>query len=355
MLERFFPSLTSKTGLSPGTVIHVGDKPEKKPRIRLVQYSENSLETRLDVPLAACPLHQDLRAGTWLHIEGLHDTTLITEFGNRYALHPLVLEDLVNTGHQPKLEDLEDYLFIIIKAFDYDDLNQEVIPIQVNLLFNKEVVFSFQEGDRYLFASVDRRIQNNKGRIRRKKGDYLAYVLLDTIVDNYFEIFEKIGDRIETLEEEVLDNDHPASMHKIHALKREVAVMKKSIWPLRELLTRLLNVDPQFREPENEKYFRDLHDHITQLTEVIEVFRETLSGIRDLYLAMVSNKMNEIMKVLTIIATIFIPLTFIAGVYGMNFKYMPELEWRWGYFGIMALMLSCAIGMGLYFRNKKWL
>lgn len=355
MLERFFPSRTSKTGLPPGSIIHIGDKTTTKPRIRSIQYSASSFSENDNIALASCPARNEMLPVTWLHFDGLHDTSLVADFGVRYDIHPLALEDLVNTGHRPKIEDLDEYVFIVITAFGYDDESLEVVPNHVNILFNREVVFSFQEGDQYLFSSVNKRIETDKGRMRRKEADYLAYVLLDTIIDNYFEVFDKIGERIEELEEEVIDNEIHSSMNKIHDLKREVAVLKKAIWPLREVVSRLEKADQEIIDESNEKYFRDLYDHVVQLIDVVDVFGDVLNGIRDLYLSMVSNRMNEIMKVLTIIATIFIPLTFVAGVYGMNFKYMPELEWRWGYFTAMGIMFLCAAGMVLYFRKKRWL
>ncbi len=355
MLERFFPSRTAKSGLPPGSIVHLGEKPEKKPCLSFTQYSGTSLTESPDVSLGLCPTDAELRPVTWIHLDGLHNTDLITQLGTRYDFHSLVLEDIVNTGHRPKLEELEDYIYIVIKSIDYDEQSEEVVPSQVNILFNRSAVFSFQESGAEFFTGIKRRLRNDKGKIRKKAGDYLAYALLDTIVDNYFAVVEKVGDRLENLEDAVLAHSAGSAMEEIHAFKLEVDILKRSIWPLREVVSHLEKLGRDFIEENNTKYFRDLYDHIIHLIDMIEILRDRILSLRDLNLAMISNKMNEIMKVLTVISTIFIPLTFIAGIYGMKFKYMPELEWRWGYFAVIAAMFACAAAMGLYFRTRKWM
>jgi magnesium transporter len=236
----------------------------------------------------------------------------------------------------------------------YDDELKEIKGEQVSLILSENFVLSFQERPGDIFDLIRERLRNAKGRIRKMGADYLAYALVDAVVDQYFVILEKVGERIEELEESLTRNTKPETMQEIHRLKREMIYLRKSIWPLRESISGLEKSESALINKATLKYLRDVYDHTIQIIDTVETFRDMLSGMHDTYLTNISNRMNEIMKVLTIIATIFIPMTFIAGIYGMNFKFMPELEWRWGYLAVWVVLVSVALIMVVYFKRKKW-
>jgi len=270
-------------------------------------------------------------------------------------LHPLILEDIVNTEQRPKMEDFEQYIFVVLKMLQYNEKEDEIIAEQVSLILGSNFVISFQETEGDIFDPIRDRIRNSKGRIRKMGADYLAYALLDAVVDNYFTILEKIGEKIETVEEELVANPIPETLQIIHTMKREMIFLRKSVWPLREVVGGLQRAESALIQESTGIYLRDVYDHTIQVIDTIETFRDMISGMLDIYMSSVSNKMNEVMKVLTIFAAIFIPLTFIAGIYGMNFQYMPELEWQLGYFAVLLIMLLVAVSLLVYFRKKKWL
>lgn len=353
MIDRIFQEFSRKSGMPPGSVVLVGEKPDQPTIIKYFYYSEKEYTEHEYQKVADLPEDSETTGVKWVHINGIHHPTLLEELGIKCNFHPLVLEDIANTGHRPKLDDWDDYLFLIVKALTYDEETSLVMPDHFCIICLENKVFSFQESGPDLFPLLRERIRNGKGRIRGKKADYLVYALLDTIVDGYFFMLEKIGDRIEELEEFILEENTDETFHKIHALKRETTVIRKSIWPLRDIISRLEKND-WFIEDNTRYYLRDVHDHAIQSIDIVETFRDMLSSLHEVSLSFTSNRMNEIMKVLTIIATIFIPLTFIVGVYGMNFHYMPELEWRWGYFAVLFIMFLIASLMGYYFKIKKW-
>ena len=300
------------------------------------------------------PPPPDGEAVTWIHIDGLQDIRLLEQMGVVFGLHPLTLEDILNTEQRPKSEDHGDYLYIVLRLF-HEDAGGGLVPEQVSIVFGRNWLISLQEKEGKLLDPIRERLRNEKGRLRKAGADYLAHALLDAIVDSYFVILDKFGEKIENLEEALIGRPSPETLRAIQALKREMILLRKSVWPLREMIGGLGRSDsPLIREP-SVIYFRDVYDHAVQVIDTIETYRDMLSGMLDIYLSSISNRMNEIMKVLTIIATVFMPLTFLAGVYGMNFKYMPELEWRWGYFALWGVMIVIAIFMLIYFRRKKWL
>jgi magnesium transporter len=279
----------------------------------------------------------------------------VEKIGTHFGIHPLIMEDILHTGQRPKGEDLGDYLFIVLKMIYHDEEKDEVIGEQLSLILGPNYVISFQEREGDVFNPIRERIRNAKGRIRKAGADYLAYVLVDAIVDHYFAILEELGGTIESLEEELVTNPRPETLQTIHTLKRELIFLRKSVWPLREVISGLEREEsPLITEPTG-IYLRDVYDHTIQVIDTIETYRDMVSGMLDIYLSSLSNRMNEVMKVLTMIATIFIPLTFIAGIYGMNFKFMPELEWHWGYPMALVVMLLIVGSMFIYFRRKKWL
>jgi len=344
-----------KAGLPPGTLVHIGEKKTEHVRITLIDYNEENVQEGVVEKVEECFPFKEMPTVTWINIDGLHSIETIEKIGKHFELHPLILEDILNTGQRPKCEDYEKCLFMVLKMLRYNDEDNSVRSEQVSLVLGQNFVISFQEAVGDVFEQVRDRIRNAKGRIRKMAADYLAYTLIDSIVDNYFLILERIGEQIESMEEELIAKPSDKTVRMIHSLKRELIFLRKSVWPLRELINSLQKTESSLITDSTEPYLRDVYDHTIQVIDTIESFRDMVSGMLDIYLSSISNQMNAVMKVLTIIATIFIPLTFIAGIYGMNFKYMPELEWRWGYGLVLLVMIAIAVIMLIYFRRKKWL
>jgi magnesium transporter len=297
----------------------------------------------------------NLSGVTWLDIDGVYQTEILAAVAEHANLHPLVVEDIHNTYQRPKAEEYEDYLYIVLKMISWNETAMEVRAEQVSMILGGGFVLSFKEDPGDIFDPIRIRIREGKGRICKSGADYLAYALLDQVVDNYFLVLENLAEQIEELEEELITKPGTATLQSIHHLKRELIFLRKSVWPLREAISNLERGESPLIKTETLIYLRDVYDHTIQVIDTIETFRDMVSGMLDIYLSSVSNRMNEVMKVLTVIATIFIPLTFISGVYGMNFTYMPELQWRWGYFIIWGVMIVTAIGMLIYFKRKGWL
>lgn len=344
-----------KAGLSPGALVHVGTKSTDKTRITVIDYDENNFQERGVKKVEECFPFKDKPTVTWVNIDGLHELDVIEKIGKHFDVHSLVLEDIVTTTQRPKIEDFDSYVYIVLNMLQYDEKRSEVNPEQISLILGPNFVISFQETVGDIFDPLRDRIRNGKGRIRKMGPDYLAYSLLDAIVDNYFTVLEKLGDNIEDLEEELVADPRPETMHSIHALKKEMIFLRKSVWPLREVISGLQRTESPLIQDSTAIYLRDVYDHTIQVIDTVETFRDMISGMLDTYLSSISNRMNEVMKVLTIFAAIFIPLTFIAGVYGMNFEYMPELKWRWGYYMVWLVMIAVSGTMLLYFKRKKWL
>ena len=352
---KLFRKTSKRAGLSPGTLVHDGDKKVEKAKITIIDYDAAQFQEKEVETIEECFPFRDTPTITWINIDGLHEVQIIEKIGKHFSIHPLILEDILHTGQRPKMEDFEDHIFLVVKMFYYDEKDNEIKMEQVSLLLGSNFVISFQEREGDIFNSIRERIRNHKGRIRRMKADYLGYALLDTIVDNYFIILEKIGENIENMEEELVTRPTPETLQTIHNLKRELIVLRKSIWPLREVVNSLERGESPLINEATGVYLRDVYDHTIQVIDTIETFRDMVSGMLDIYLSSISNKMNEVMKVLTIIATIFIPLTFVAGIYGMNFEFMPELKWHWGYFAALLVMAAVAVFMVFFFRRKRWL
>jgi magnesium transporter len=352
---RLFKRTANKVGLPPGSLVHIGDKRIEKVKITIIDYDEMRFEEREVDVVEKCYPFKDTPTVTWINIDGIHEADTIEKIGKHYDIHPLVLEDIMNSVQRPKMEDLEHYVFVILKMLFYDEKAREILSEQVSLILGSNFVITFQEKEGDVFNPVRDRLRMAKGRIRKMKADYLAYCLLDTIVDHYFIVLEKMGEGIESLEEELVADPTPETLQTIHILKRELIFLRRSVWPLREAVTGLERGESVLIHESTGIYLRDVYDHTIQIIDTIETFRDMVSGMLDVYLSSISNKMNEVMKVLTIIATIFIPLTFIAGIYGMNFEYIPELKWHWGYIASLFLMGIIALIMVLYFRRKRWL
>ncbi|MBU0567414.1 magnesium/cobalt transporter CorA [bacterium] len=353
-MSRFIKKRSKKAGLPPGSLVHIGERKTEKTRITIIDYDRVQLQEEEAGSIEECFSFKDKPTVSWINIDGLHQIEIIEKMGRHFNLHSLVLEDIVNTGQRPKMEDFEDYIFIVLKMLYYDQKGG-IKTEQVSLILGPNFVISFQEQEGDVFNPIRERIRKAKGRIRKMGADYLAYALMDTIVDNYFIILERLGEEIEDMEEELLTNPTTETLQKIHFLKREMILLRKSTWPLRELINGLERTESPLIQESTDVYLRDVYDHTIQVIDTVETFRDMISGMLDIYLSSISNKMNEVMKVLTIIATIFIPLTFLAGVYGMNFRYMPELEWHGGYFVVLLVMAAVGMSMVIYFRKKRWL
>jgi magnesium transporter len=335
--------------------VYIGKKKTEKVKITCIDYYGDYFQEKQVETIDGVFPFSNTSTATWINLDGIHQLDNIEKIGKHFKIHPLVLEDIMNTGQRPKMEDFGDYLFIVLKMLHYDEEEDETKTEQVSLVLSSKFVISFQENEGDVFDSVRERIRTDRGRIRKMGVDYLAYSLIDAIVDNYFMVLEKIGEKIEDIEDELVKNPTPEVLHTIHRLKRELIFLRKSVWPLREVISRLERWESSLIDKSIDIYLRDVYDHTIQVIDALETFRDMLSGMLDIYLSSVSNRMNEVMKVLTIIATIFIPLTLIAGIYGMNFRYMPELESSWGYPMVYMIMLAIGAVMLVYFRRKKWL
>jgi magnesium transporter len=354
-MPKIFKKRSEKGGLPPGTLVYVGEKKVEKVTITVFDYDRERYEEKELKYITECFPYRDRPSVTWINIAGIHQVDMMEKMGNHFGIHPLVIEDILNTAQRPKMDDMDDYLFFVLKMLNYKEGDDEIDAEQISIILGQNVVLSFQERAGDVFEPIRERIRKNKGRIRRMGADYLAYTLVDSIVDTYFTILEKIGERIEFLDEELIENPSAQTLQEIHRLKRGMIFLRKSIWPLREVISELERGESSLIKETTGIYLRDVYDHTIQIIDTVETSRDMISGILDVYLSSISNKMNEVMKVLTIIATIFIPLTFLAGLYGMNFEYMPELKWQLGYFAVLLLMAIIGIGLVGYFRKKKWL
>lgn len=353
-MQRFIKKRSKKVGLPPGTLVHIGEKKIGKVRITVIDYDKANFEEKEIKTIEECFQFKDKTTVTWINIDGIHDIEIIEKIGKHFDLHSLILEDIVNTEQRPKIEDFGDYIFIVLKMLYYNEKEDGIQAEQVSLIVGSNFVISFQEKEGDVFDPIRERIKSGKGRIRKMGADYLTYTLIDTIVDNYFISLEKLGEKVESMEEELVTNPTPETLRTIHHLKREMIFLRKSVWPLRDVVNRLERGESTLIHESTDIYLRDVYDHTIQVIDTIETSRDILSGMLDIYLSSISNRMNQVMKVLTIVATIFIPLTFIAGVYGMNFKYLPELGWKWSYPLVLLGMVFIGVSMLVYFRRKKW-
>jgi magnesium transporter len=354
-MQKLIKKRSRKAGLPPGTLVHIGEKKADTPKITVMDYDETHFQEKEIKTIEECFLFKNKPTVTWINIDGLHQVEILEKLGECYGLHPLVLEDILNTDQRPKMEDYGEYLYIVLRMLNYNDKSSEIESEQISLVLGPNFVFSFQEREGDTFNPIRDRIRNSKGRIRKMGADHLAYTLLDSIIDNYFIILEKLGEKIEFLEEEVITRPTPETLQTVHHLKREMIFLRKGVWPLREVISGLERGESSLIKESTRIYLRDVYDHTIQTIDTIETYRDMVSGMLDIYLSSISNRLNAVMKVLTIIATIFMPLTFLAGIYGMNFKYMPELEWRWGYPAVWFAVVLISVSMLIYFRKKRWL
>jgi len=354
-MKKFTRKRSKKVGLPPGALVHVGEKREEKVRITIIDYDKAQFQEKEAETVEECFPFKDKPTVTWINVDGIHQPEIVKQLGDCFGMHPLVLEDILNTDQRPKMEDFGNYIYTVLKMLYYDEKSNEMIIEQISLVLGSNFVISFQEKMGDVFNPIRERIKSDKGRVRKMGADYLAYALTDAIVDNYFTILEKIGEKVEFLEEELVAKPKPETLQAIHNLKRDLIFLRKSVWPLREVISGLERGESSLIDASTKLYLRDVYDHTIQVIDTVETLRDMVSGMLDIYLSSISNKMNEVMKVLTIIATIFIPLTFIAGIYGMNFAFMPELGLPWSYPLILLVMVGVGILMLIYFRRKKWI
>ncbi|MDY7011626.1 MAG: magnesium/cobalt transporter CorA [Planctomycetota bacterium] len=354
-MRKLIRSRSKKRGLPPGTPVYTGEKKPEAVRITVMDYDGEQFLEKPFKKVEDCFVFKDKPSVTWINISSIHDETLVRTLSERFGLHPLVQEDILNADQRPKMEDYADYIYLVLKMLQWDGENGEILIEQVSLIIGSNFVISFQEREGDVFDPIRDRIRTGKGRIRKMGADYLAYSLIDAIVDGYFIVLEKLGDKIEEIENELISTPSQKTLQEIHKLKRESLFIRKSIWPLREVAHGMGRAESSLISDATGLYLRDVYDHTVQVIDTMETFRDMLAGMLDTYLSSLSNRMNEVMKVLTIMASIFIPLTFIAGIYGMNFEHMPELKWVWAYPVALAMMLVIAAGMIVYFRKKKWL
>lgn len=352
-MQRFIYNQSENIGLPPGTVRETAAS-SRTVEITLTDYSLQHCHEKLVQHIEECLPFQQSPSVTWINLEGVNPS-VIKSLNGHFQIHPLVSEDIMHSGQRPKMEVYDQYIFIVLKMIYFQDGTDEITDEQVSLILGPGYVMSFQEKPGDVFGPIRRRIREGKGRIRGEGADYLAYSLLDAIVDNYFLVLEKRGEDLERMEEDILDESGSGVLQDIHQFKKEIIYLRKQVWPLREVISELQRSESSLITASTQVYLRNVYDHTIQVIDSIESFRDMITGMHDIYLSSISNRLNEIMKMLTMFSAIFIPMTFLAGVYGMNFKYMPELNWRWGYFGVLGLMAGITAGMIIFFKNKKWL
>jgi magnesium transporter len=340
-------------GLPPGTLVYNGKVTSERVKITLIEYNETEYFEREFYDLSECMNHVKNGMVKWMNVEGIHKTELIEAIGKHYDIHALTLEDIVHIDQRSKFEEYEHYALGVMKMITFDG---HIHAEQLSLILVGETVLSFQEpfgGD--AFDIIRTRLRQAKGRVRKLRADYLFYALIDAVVDSYFSVIEKIGDAVEEIEEEIMNNENKSSLKKLYELKRELIFLRKQVWPMRDMINSMMRSESDFISKDTHIFLRDLLDHSTRIIDTVETYRDLLSGIMDVYLSNASNRMNEVMKVLTIVSSIFIPATFIVGVYGMNFDFMPELREHYGYPIVWTIMLSIMIGQLIFFKRKKWL
>lgn len=345
---------SSKLGQPPGTLIYTGEKTYQSVRMHLMDYSSEQL-VEADQPLLEdCLRCRDTETTSWFNVDGLNDSKLVDKIGQHFGLNNLLIEDILHTSQRPKIEELGTAIYVVTRMLSLHPESGKIQSEQVSFILTKNALISFQESPGDVFDTIRLRLRSKQGRVRSKGPDYLLYVLLDAIVDNYFLVLEQTGENIEEVESKLLEDASSELMAEIYDLKRELIYIRKCVWPVREVVGRLDRGESSLIDQSSQMYLRDLYDHCIQVGDTVETFRDMLSGVQDLYLTTLSNKSNEVMKVLTIIATLFIPLTFVAGIYGMNFENMPELHWKFGYPVVWLIMLGLIGGMLAWFRKKKW-
>jgi magnesium transporter len=354
-MSKILRQMSRKSGLPPGSLTHIGEKKVEEIKISVINYDEKSYLETVDATIKECVEYKEKPGVTWINVVGIHDVETMEELSREFGLHLLILEDVMNTGQRTKSEEYDDNTLIIAKMLYYLGEEEKIIDEQISIIFGRGYIITFQESEEDVLGPIRSRIKKGAGMIRRMGADYLVYSIIDTIVDGYFSILEQIALKLEYIEEDLITNPQTEDLKAIHNLKAETTMVQKSIWPLRDILGRFEKGGSKYIDKSTLLFIRDVYDHVLQVIDTTQTFRDMLTGMIEIYMSSLSNKMNEVMKVLTIIATIFIPLSFITGVYGMNFRNMPEIAWRWGYAAIWGVIIISAVGMLLIFWRKKWL
>jgi magnesium transporter len=349
-----FRTPPKQIGLPPGSLIHVGTREMEHPLLTRTDFSTVDYQQRSAITLADCHLPAPAGGVSWIHLDGLHDVTLVNELGNLAQLHPLAQEDILNTHHQPKYEEYGDTILVILKLLEIDAEHLHISDEQFCLALSSKRLITFREQPGDLFNMVHQRLAAKNSKFRERGADYLAYALMDTVFDSYYHVLETIGERLDLIEAELIERPSRDLLQQIHQLRGQLSFVRKAVSPLRDLTRALIHSESTLIDDRTRLYLRDLHDHILHVLDNLDIYRDTAKGLIELSLSSMSHRTNEVMQVLTIIASIFIPLTFIAGVYGMNFAVMPELEWRYGYPFALLLMAACAAGLLWYFKRKNW-
>ncbi len=340
-------------GAPPGSLQFIGEKKIEEPNINLTIYNETIFKHITPEKIELSETADETIH--WFDIRGVHEVELIEKFGNSFKIHPLILEDVLDTHQRPKYEEYDNGVFIIVRALSFDKETLQIKTEQIAMYLSKNLLISFQEDEVDTFFPIHKRLEGGSGRIRKRGADYLTYALIDTIVDNYYVILDNVEEVIDEMEVEIIDNPNQETKSRIHLLKREMLTLRKAITPLREAVSKFSKSEHELINDSTELFIRDLYDHIVQIQDSTETYRDTLSGLQDLYISEISFKMNNVMQVLTIITTIFVPLSFLAGLYGMNFKFMPELEWRYSYFVLLGVMFTLAVTLLVVFKRNNWM
>lgn len=346
---------SQKVGLAPGALVHVGERRTAQPDISLIEYDAGALQETRFASLAESREKQRGPGTLWLNVHGLHEPEVMAEIGRRFNLHPLVLEDILNTDQRPKVDDYGDYLYIVARFFEYDAAAGTIGSDQISIVLGADFVLTFQERPTGTFDPLRERLRGDKGQIRKLGADYLAYSLLDTIVDRYFTVLEQLTERTEALEDTLLQKATPAALKEIHAIKREAMVMRRAVWPLREVINSLTRADQRFFKAATQPYLRDIYDHTVHVIESLESIRDLIAGMLDIYLSSISNRVNLEVRILTVITTLFMPAALIAGIFGMNFRHMPMIEDNEGFLIALSMMGTIALVMVTIFWRRRWL
>ncbi len=347
-------NLSAKSGLPPESMVYVGIERTEEIKLEVIDYNENTLEEKVLLNVEQCLHYKASDTTTWISVTGIHKAEIVQQLCDGFNIHPLIQEDILNTQQRTKIEEFEDYLFITFKNIYVPVDSLEIETEQISMVLGHNFLLTFQEIPSYLFDDIKQRIRSGKGTIRQRKADYLMYKVLDTAVDQYFVMIDRIGDKVEEIEEETMYYPNSKTTFKIQAIKKDIMLLNKHILPMREALNKLEAGTSSLIETRNINYFRDVYDHTYQAYDTIENHRSLLTDLMNIYFTTTSNKMNQVMKLLAIISTIFMPLSFLTGVFGMNFKYFPELEYHYGYHIFWVIVLISVTGMVIYFKRKKW-
>ena len=354
-MVRLFTKKRRPVGLPPGSLLYTEDTQKQPIRLSFIEYTEDKIIEKNNVTIDECLESIHAPAMTWIEVQGASDPSIVASIGKHFNFHSLALEDILTAGQRSKLDVYDSQVFLFLRLLQFEEATQTLKDEQISLVFGPNYLISFAEGTEDIFKPIKERLRQGSQRIRLPNSDYLAYTLIDTIVDYYFVVLEKVDMRLDVLEEELMHLPKPKTLQQIQHAKHDMVVLRKAVWPMRDVINRFLRLEHSLVSSTTQLYLHDVYDHVVQMIDIIEGFRDVVSGMVDIYLSNITIRTNDIMKVLTIVSTIFVPLTFISSLYGMNFEYMPELHVRWAYPLVLAVMLSVAGVMLLFFRHKKWI